>query len=85
MLFCPIIIIYTPFLIAAAAATDTNDPSLGAYSLMAALVVVNTVNGHDVSLHAVVESVDMTPEECTILTPMTTSINDPLQISTNTT
>ena len=51
MLFCPIIIIYTPFLIAAAAATDTNDPSLDAYSLMAALVVVNTVNGHDVSLH----------------------------------
>ena len=50
MLFCPIIIIYAPFLIAAAAATDANDPFLNAYSLMAAPVVVNTVNGHDVSL-----------------------------------
>ena len=51
MLFCPIVVIHKHFLIALAATNDDNDPSLESYSLMAAFVVVNTLNGHDLSLN----------------------------------
>ena len=67
------------------AAADANGPSLEPCSLVAALVVVNTVNGHDVSLNGSGRIGRHPPKECIILIPMTTSINDPLQTSTNTT
>jgi len=40
-----------PLLHAVAAVNDGNDPSLESCSLMAALVAVNTLNDHDVSIH----------------------------------
>jgi len=71
-----------PLLHAVAAVNDGNDPSLESCSSMAALVAVNTLNDNDVSLSTtMIKFINMSPKECTLLIPVTTSSNAPLHVA----